>query len=116
MRALQVVPLLLLVLVAACASGQKTEDPSNPPPPQTTVEVDNRKTVDVNLYVMNGAQRVRLGTVPAITTRNFVIPPHLIGRADRIRFGVEIIGSDQGFSSDQEMPVVAGEQLTLTLQ
>jgi hypothetical protein len=124
MRALQAVPLLLLVFVASCSGAQTAEDPSKPPRPKTTVEVENRKTTDLNLYVLNGARRIRLGTVPGMATRNFVIPPHMIGEADRVRFGVEVIGtfgderigSERRFTSEEELPVRAGEQLSLTIQ
>ena len=123
MRALQAVPLLLLVFVASCSGVQKAEDASKPPP-DTTVEVQNRKTVDLNLYVLNGARRSRLGTVPGMSSRNFVIPPHLIGEADRVRFGVEVIGtfgsdgvgSERRFLSEEELPVSAGEELSLVIQ
>ncbi|MFP2907056.1 hypothetical protein ACLESD_18815 [Pyxidicoccus sp. 3LFB2] len=122
MRAFQAVPLLLLVFVASCSGVQKAEDASKPPP-DTTVVVENRKTVDLNLYVLNGARRSRLGTVPGMSSRSFVIPPHLIGDADRIRFGVEIIGtfgsdgvgSERRFLSEEELPVTAGEELSLVI-
>ncbi|MCY1014570.1 hypothetical protein [Pyxidicoccus sp. MSG2] len=118
MRATQVVPFALLVLAVSCSSAQKVEDPSKPPPPDTTVEVRNLKTVDFNLfvYVMNGASRVRLGTVPAMSTRNFVIPHQTIRDTDRIRFRTETIGSDAVSDGDQELPVTAGEHLSLTIQ
>lgn len=124
MRVLRAVPLLLLVFVASCSGVQTAEDPSKPPPPKTTVEVENRKTTDLNLYVLKGSSRLRLGTVPGMSTRNFVIPPHLIGEADRVRFGVEVIGtfgkdrigSERRFTSEEELPVRAGEQLSLTIR
>ncbi|QSQ27096.1 hypothetical protein JY651_20230 [Pyxidicoccus parkwayensis] len=118
MRTVRVVSLFLFAVAAACSSAQKTEDPSKPPPPETTVEVRNLKTVDVNLfvYMLNSSSRVRLGTVPGMSTRNFVIPPRLLGDMDRIRFRVETIGSDAASNGDQELPVTAGEQLSLTIQ
>ncbi|MBZ4416468.1 hypothetical protein [Myxococcus sp. RHSTA-1-4] len=117
MRAMPMLPfLLLLVCVAACSGTQTAGDPSNPPPPTTTVEVRNLKTVDFNLYVLNATRRVRLGTVPGMTTRGFVIPPQLLGDRDRIRFGLETIGSDGSSLSEEELPVRAGDQLSLTIQ
>lgn len=118
MRALRFLPCFLLVLAVSCSGAQKTEDPSKPPPPETTVEVRNLKTVDINLfvYMLNSSSRVRLGTVPSMSTRNFVIPPRLLGDMDRIRFRVETIGSDAAANGDQELPVTAGEQLSLTIQ
>ena len=93
MRAIQSVPIVLLAIAAACSSAQTVDDPNKPPPPETTVEVKNLKTVDCNVYVLNGARQVRLGLVPGMATRSFVIPAHLVGDADRLRFGLEIIGA-----------------------
>jgi hypothetical protein len=114
MRAIQFVPFSLLVLAVSCSSAQKVEDP----PPETTVEVRNLKPVDYNLfvYVLDGTTRVRLGTVPAISTRNFVIPHQTIGNTQRVRFRVEMIGSQYAEDDDQELPVTAGEKLNLTIQ
>lgn len=124
MRATQVVPFLLLAFALSCSSAQKTEDPTKPPPPKTTVEVKNLKTVDCNLYVLNGARQVRLGTVPGMATRNFVIPSHLVGDADRLRFGIEIIGTfmhkragtEPTITSEESLPIRPGEELSLTIQ
>ena len=117
MRATQAFPLLLLLAsVAACSGARTAADPNRPPPPYTTVEVRNLKTVDFNLYVLSETRRIRLGTVPGMSTRGFVLPPSLIGDMERIRFGLETIGSDAGSLSEQELPVRAGEQLNLTIQ
>jgi hypothetical protein len=117
MRAIQVLPLLVLLGAAASCGGVRTvEDPNRPPPLETTVEVRNLKTVDFNLYVLSETRRVRLGTVPGMATRNFVIPPQLLGNMERIRFGLETIGSDGRSLSEEELAVHAGEQLSLTIQ
>ncbi|NMO14277.1 hypothetical protein HPC49_17020 [Pyxidicoccus fallax] len=118
MRTRSVLPLyLLLVSVAACSGAQKAGDPSQPPPPpDTPVEVRNLKTVDVNLYALSPTRRLRLGTVPGMTTRSFVIPHQFLGDMDYLRFGMEVIGSDAGALSEQQLPVRPGEQLSLTIQ
>ncbi|WP_408890590.1 hypothetical protein ACJ2CR_08285 [Myxococcus faecalis] len=120
--ALSVVLLLIGALACACATTQAA-DADQPPRPKTTVQVESRKTVDVNLYALNGARRVRLGTVPGMSSRSFVLPPDMVGVTDRVRFGVEIIGtfggknigSERRFESEQEISVQPGEEVTLTL-
>jgi hypothetical protein len=117
MRVVQALPLLLLLVSAvSCSSTQTAEDPSRPPPPKTTVEVRNLKQIDFNLYVLNGTHRIRLGTAPGMTTRTFVIPPHLIGEKGMIRFGLDPIGSDRTSVSEESLPVHPGEQIALTIQ
>lgn len=65
-----------------------------PPSPTTTIEVRNLKPIDFNLYVLAGTHRLRLGTVPGMTTRTLVIPPHLLRlETDRMRFGLDTIGA-----------------------
>ncbi|HZI09066.1 MAG TPA: hypothetical protein VE153_01680 [Myxococcus sp.] len=120
MRAVvRVLPLLLLL---ACTASREAVEPAESagsseeaPPPKTTVEVRNLQKVDVNLYVLRGANRVRLGTVPGMSTRSFVIPPHLVGKFDFIRFSTETIGSNGSSTSDQEMAVRPGDELSLTI-
>ncbi|AGC44985.1 hypothetical protein MYSTI_03679 [Myxococcus stipitatus DSM 14675] len=127
MRTRSAAPVLMLVLasvLAACGGAHAAaSDPSKPPPPKTTVAVDSRKTVDVNLYVLSGVRRVRLGLVPGMSTRSFVIPADLVGTSERLRFAVEIIGtlghktigSERRFESEQDLPARPGDELNLTL-
>lgn len=116
--------LLWLAFAVSCSGVQKAEDPSKPPPPETTVEVKNLKKVDFNLYVLKGASRYRLGTTPGMTTRTFVIPAHLVADFNYLRFGLETIGtfggkdgigSERHSTSEQELPVRPGQQLSLTI-
>jgi hypothetical protein len=80
------------------------------------VEVRKRKYVDFILYVLNGTHRIRLGTVPGMSTRTFTIPPHLIvNKRGQLRFQIDPIGSDQVLSQDEDMMVHEGDQLSLTL-
>lgn len=127
MRTRSAVPVLMLVLasfLASCGGAHAAaSDPNRPPPPKTTVEVDSRKTVDVNLFVLNGTRRMRLGLVPGMSTRNFVIPADLVGTSERLRFAVEVIGtlghksigSERAFESEQELTARPGDELKLTL-
>jgi hypothetical protein len=119
MSAVRVLPLLLLL---GCAASREATQPEGSavaskeaPPPKTTVEVRNLQKVDVNLFVLRGASRVRLGTVPGMSTRSFIIPPHLVGEFDFIRFSTETIGSNGRSTSDQELPVRPGDELSLTI-
>ena len=101
---------------SACSGAKTAERSSQPATPETTVEVKNLRPVDFNVYVLSATRRVRLGTVPAITTRTFVIPPEVLGDMDRLRFGLETIGSQGRSFTEEELAVRAGEQVSLTLQ
>lgn len=124
MRALPVLPLLLLLVsTASCRTVQTVETPTRPPLPRTIVEVRNLKPFDFNLYVLTGMHRLRLGTVPGMTTRFFVIPPHVVGEKNLLQFGFDTIGafghatigSPRRTLSGDPLLVRAGDQLTLTV-
>lgn len=115
-RRLQALPLLLLLVSAASCSGvQTTEGPTRPPPPTTTVEVRNLKPIDLNLYVRTGTHRLRLGMAPGRTTRFFVIPAHVLGEQNLLRFEFDTIGSDRRSFSEDALSVRAGEQVSLII-
>ncbi|HEX8698441.1 MAG TPA: hypothetical protein VF815_06380 [Myxococcaceae bacterium] len=83
--------------------------------PATTVEVRNLRAVDCNLYVRTSTHRIRLGMAPAKTTRYFVIPAHVVGEKNMVRFELDTIGSDRRSFSEDGLPVSAGQQLSLTI-
>lgn len=124
MRTLPVLPLLLLLVAAvSCRAVQTVETPTQPPLPRTIVEVRNLKPVDFNLYVLTGTHRLRLGTVPGMTTRLFIIPPHVVGEKNLLRFafdtigsfGHATIGSPRRTLSEDPLLVRAGDQLALSV-
>jgi hypothetical protein len=119
--------LLTFVFAAACSGVRAAPDspdasgapgaPSTPARPPTTLEVRNRKPIDVDVYVLDRTQRVRLGTVPGRRTRTFTIPPHLIAEGGgRLRFHAEALGSENLLGREDELLVREGEQLSVTLQ
>jgi hypothetical protein len=105
--------LLLALFVVACVPfGQRAEREDVPP---TTVEVDNQGFLDANIYVMRGAQRIRLGTVPGASRRVLTIPSHLIFGGTPISFRAEPIGS-RAAPISQEIVVFEGDQVRLVLR
>jgi len=115
-RRFQALPLLLLLGCAAACGGVRTVEDSNlPPRPMTTVEVRNLRPIDFNLYVRTGTHRVRLGTAPGKTTRFFVIPAHVVGEKNMLRFELDTIGSDRRTFNEDVLPVNAGEQVLVTI-
>jgi hypothetical protein len=124
MRANQALPLFLLLgSLASCSSVQRAEDLTKSPSPATTVKVRNLKPIDYNLYVLTGTHQLRLGTVPGMTTRFFVVPPHVLGEKNFLRFRLDTIGSfghssfgsKRQTSTEDPLLVHAGEQFSLTI-
>jgi len=81
---------------------------------KTRVEVENQKFLDVTVFVLRGSQRIRLGTVPALTTRSFVIPENLVVNVKELRFLADPIGSRETPVSE-EIAVRPGETVELVI-
>lgn len=103
----------LLLGLAACG-GASRRGPAAPAEPRTVVRVDNRKFLDVNVYVINGTQRIRLGTVPGATTRSLTIPPNLLFGISSLRFQADPIGSREQ-PLTQEISVRPGDTVVLVI-
>src|SRR5438128_6934621 len=87
MRAL---PLLFFTLAAgACHRGAVA--PSNPQA-EVAVSVDNQNFLDMNVFLIRGGQRIRLGTVPGLTQRILMMRPDLIGYGTALRLALHPIG------------------------
>lgn len=109
-RIIALAALGVLLGAAACSARHPRSDD-----PPTRVEVQNQKFLDVTVYVYSsGGQRVRLGTVPGVTTRTLTIPPNLIFGMTSLRFEADPIGSTQSPVSD-EIVVEPGETVVLII-
>src|SRR3954468_5949352 len=98
--------LLGALLLAAC-----TPKPSAAPrlqEPPTTVLVENRSWSQQTIYVVQGAQRARLGQVAGASSRTFVIPRNVIFGATVLRFIADPLGGNQ-LPVSQEITVAPGD-------
>ncbi len=81
---------------------------------KTRVEVENQKFLDVAVFVLRGSHRIRLGMVPALTTRSFVIPENLVVNVKELRFLADPVGSRETPVS-REIAVRPGETVELVI-
>jgi hypothetical protein len=102
---------VLCLLSAACHQGV------NPGPPEprtdTRLRVQNQNFQDMNVYVLAGSQRIRLGTVTGLSTQVFPIPPDLV-RGTLLRFEVHPIGGRDNPRSET-ISVQPGDEVQLTI-
>ncbi len=110
---------VLAVLSAGACGGKPSTSTGQAQPqrqeqPVTTVLVENRGWVDMTIYVIRGAQRQRLGIVPATSTRRFEIPRTLIFGVTALRFLADPIGSDITPVSN-ELAVTPGQEVKLLI-
>jgi hypothetical protein len=68
----------------------------------------------MKVYILRGAERIRLGTVTGNSTEVFVIPEGLIAGASLVRFLADAIGGTQTPISE-EVSVRPGEEIELII-
>src|SRR5256886_10117448 len=87
MRAL---PLLFFTVDAG--GCQRGAVPAMNPQAEVAVSVDNQNFLDMNVFLIRGGQRIRLGTVPGLSSRILMVRPDLIGYGTELQFELHPIG------------------------
>lgn len=105
---------LALATTLLLPSCSKTPPPPVDPAAPAMVEVENQGFYDMNVYVLRGTMRVRLGTVSGNTTRVFEIPRTMVNPGLPIRFQADPIGGSRTPFS-QEIAVSPGDTVVLRI-
>src|SRR5437773_9893881 len=82
---------LLLFALAAAACHRGAVAPIDPRA-EVAVTVDNQNFLDMNVFIIRGGQRIRLGTVPGLSSRILMVRPELIGYGTEVQFELHPIG------------------------
>lgn len=106
----------ITMVAAACSANSEAADgpTTGAAEAETTVQVENQGFNDMTIYVYEGAQRVRLGSVTGLSTRTFRIPDRLMFGISSLRFEADPLAGSQNAIS-QEISVSAGESLRLVI-
>lgn len=110
-RPIQLAIVCAAALLAACAPLMK---PPLGGQSQTTLKVDNQAYLDMTIYVMRGAERVRLGRASGASSSSFVIPADLLRTSTSLRFVADPIGSSRAAVSE-EINVHPGDQVVIQI-
>ena len=90
MRTLSLTILFLAAALAGCTpAARRGEDVAQD---RAVVEVQNQRLQDVNVFVLNGGQRIRLGRVGPSRTASFTIPSGVVQSPREVEFLAESIG------------------------
>lgn len=100
----------MVTALGACASTHNLREQQ----PATILEVDNRATLDMNIYVLRGSERIRIGTAMALRTSQLTIPPDLIFGATPLRFLADPIGANR-LPVTEEITVSAGDTVMMQI-
>lgn len=113
MRSLpKLLALLLVAVTAGCSRGRTGE--ATVQPRETVVEVNNQAWLDMNIYVLDGARRVRLGTAGSTRTTTLRIPDSVVGLGRPLRFQADPVGSRE-VANSFEINVSPGQTVRLTI-
>jgi hypothetical protein len=102
--------LMLAVLATACSARR-----SRAPVEERWVEVDNRNYADMNVYVVQGGRRTKLGLVNGNSQAKLMLPRSLSHGFQTLRFEMDPVGSNrQRYTMDLTVP--PGENIMLTIR
>lgn len=82
--------LAALAATSACASARRSEARDDE---RTYLTVRNDNYLDHTIYLLNGSERVRLGTARGLATTRFLIPTHYVFGPTSLQFLADPIGS-----------------------
>ena len=99
-------------IFAACASMGKRAPTDDSAP--TTVTVDNRAPLSMDIFIIRGGQRIRIGTADALATTKMTIPRGIVYESTDVRFLADPIGGNHAPISET-ITIHQGDEVTLTL-
>jgi hypothetical protein len=105
--------LLTLAAALAACGGSRRYTPANAEE-RTTLVVENQSFYEMNVYLIRGAQRIRLGTARGNMKTTLPIPQSYLFGPTPLRFLADPIGSRRTPVSD-EITVSPGDQVVLTI-
>ncbi|HEU5219753.1 MAG TPA: hypothetical protein VFU23_13930 [Gemmatimonadales bacterium] len=103
---------LLALTLAACSQNQA--DTGIIPNQATILKVDNQSFNDMRIYVIQGGQRIRVGTATGKNVSTFKVPKSVISGFTTVRVEAVPIGAN-GHSISEEITVQPGEELELRI-
>jgi len=106
--------LAVVAMLTLTGCGAMRQSRTDAAAPRTVVEVDNRSFSDMDIYLIDGGQRVRLGMATGNTKTKLVIPSTYVSSARQIRFVADPIGGTRASVSDQ-IYVDPGDEVTLVI-
>jgi hypothetical protein len=109
---------MAIVALGACAPVMnrfESEDTLAQTNMDASIRVVNNGWSDVDVYVMRGPSRIRLGMVTSMSSSNFKMPPSFLNGSTDLRLHAHPIGGFDDFET-QPLLVSGGQQVSLTLQ
>jgi hypothetical protein len=109
------VSVLCLASTSACGSARHLKESPSPDNSEIQLEVENHHWSDVVVYLMNGSQSQRLGTVGGVSTDRFIFPYRQLATGGRVRLRAHPVGGQGSFTSE-DVVIQSGQGLKWTLE
>ena len=104
----------MLATLPACAS-KSAATTDNPADAETTLVVRNDNYLDFNIYLIQGAQRVRIGQARGLSTTRMRIPKGYVFGVSSLQFLADPIGGTVTPISER-INVTAGDEVHLQIR
>jgi hypothetical protein len=107
------------VLALICVGGGACVHPKAGEPradsPDVLFVVTNHHFLDITVYLEHGGQRIRVGTITAVSSQEFHLPWRLLRASRQFRLFGEAIGSTETVQTEA-LTVQAGQSIEWTLE
>jgi hypothetical protein len=107
--------LLLLTALGACRSKRSDTSVQPDPNAQVAVEVESHFQGDIIIYLVQGSQRQRLGTVTALSKAEFSFPYRRLQTSSSLRLMAYPLAGAQAYLSEPLL-VQPGQYVSWTLE
>lgn len=110
-----VLALTLMALVhTGCGGGTRNPQTSADPMEKTYAMVTNQGFLDINLYIVRGSTRTKIGHVPGNSSARLEIPRTYVNPGLPVRFLADPVGSNRTPYS-MEIAIFPGETVTMRI-
>jgi hypothetical protein len=106
---------LCFAATSACGSTRHSKESPSPGNSEILLEVENHHWSDIVVYLMNGSQSRRLGTVNGVSTDHFVFTYRQLATGGRVRLRAHPVGGQGSFTSE-DVVIQSGQGLKWTLE
>jgi len=104
---------LVVLAVTGVACHRPAAAPLNPRA-EVALTVENQNFLDMDVFIIRGGQRLRLGMVSGLSSRILMVRPELIGYGTEVQFEVHPIGG-RGNPITETISVRPGDVIHLTI-